>query len=451
MEGQTATMKSSARKILILAVFIAALGVAGFYFSRSQVKKGRNVILVVFDTTRADHLSLYGYERQTSPFLDEFGKSGIVFDRAVAVAPWTPPAVASMMTGLYPFSHGLMPPNGRQLAKKSSARLDEKLTTLAEIFQANGYKTGGVTPNPWVTDLFGFSQGFEKYYVRDRARADEMNRAAFKVMDEWATDERPFFFFMHYLDPHGSYDPPPPFRTQHQGSLRSRQYDADAQKNINLYDGEISFLDTYFKEFIGTLKQRGIYDDTLILVVGDHGEQFDERGHRGHGFNLFNEEVHVPLIIHDRDKSYRVDYTVSNVDVAPTLLDGAGIAVPANFQGVSLFNEEKLLARKGVVSEIKRETQAKAYVSFDGKKIIYDYPLEENVTDANKLGQCLGVFDPKKDVFEVAPKMDQASIAPMEAGYKEAWAKVYQNKNEAGNVEVGDDTLEKLKSMGYMK
>jgi arylsulfatase A-like enzyme len=435
----------SSFKIAFLILVLFSLSACDWFKS-----KPRNVILIIMDTTRADHLGLYGYERNTSPNLDQFAKEALVFDHAVATAPWTPPSIATIMSGLYPVTHGLMPPGNRVSAKKSSKRLDDSITTLAEVLKSKGYRTGGATPNPWTSKLFGFDQGFDQYDYHERANADEMTQAGIKILDSWKGSDQPFFLFLHYLDPHYKYEPPAPYDTRFTGWLVSRKYDEEAQNDLNLYDGEIANMDHQIGEFFKVLKERGLYDDSLIVIVSDHGEQLKERGHTGHGFQLFEEEVHTALMIHDRDKTGRVDYTVSNLDVFPTIMDVLGIKDGPKIQGISLFDEEKLLQRPGVLMEIDRIWNLRGFVSLEGKKLMLNFRDEDDLQHPEQI-KTMGVFNPRADPFELTPIVDQALQSNLRKQFDLTFKTALANKINATSVDINEDTLKQLRSLGYMK
>ena len=434
-------------RVLISALILALVaGSVGWLFLLRKTAP-KNVILIIMDTTRADHLSPYGYERDTSPNLDAFSKDSITFDYAIASAPWTPLSIGTIITGLYPVSHGFIPPDSRDTAEKSVTRLPDALTTMAEALGSHGYQALGITPNPWTTQIFGFGQGYDKYIFRNRAPADAITKIAEVLYDERDT-KRPLFLFVHYLDPHWPYEPPAPFDTKFTGDLKFRGYSREELIHLNQYDGEIAFMDQEIGKFIDFLKKRGAYDNSLIIIIGDHGEQFLEHGHLQHGNQLYNEEVHVPLMVHDGSSSpRRVDYTVSNVDVFPTVMEWAGVKdVPS--QGISLFNEQQLLSRPGVLSEIYRILSERAFTSLDRKKIIWD------VADDPKqsTGKLIGVFDPTTDPLEINPLHDQKLEQNLTNHFDALYRPLASAQHPEGKtVDVSPETLQQLKSLGYMK
>ncbi|RIL03872.1 MAG: hypothetical protein DCC75_12830, partial [Proteobacteria bacterium] len=410
---------------------------------------GKNVILVMLDTLRADHVGFFGYERDTTPALDRFASENLAFVNAITSAPWTPPAVGSMFTGLYASSHGMMPPNGRELARKSSSSLGDANLTLAEILKEQGYQTAAVSPNPWIKSEFGYAQGFDNFYYRDRARADEINRAAFKVLDSFSK-ESPFLLYLHYLDPHDPYNPPGEYSTKFKGSLNARTYTPEIMADINLYDGEIRFMDDMLGRLFEELRSRKLWDESIILIIADHGEQFKERGFQGHGFHLYNEEVHVPLFLKADGRRGKVSYLASPIDVLPTILDLLDVQPPQKLQGISLVDDSELKAREETLCEIDRKFNWKAINTNDGLRMIFDFgPPSE--ADSPLVPLTVGVFNSLKDYRMLEPLSDEGLAEQLRHKFASLYDSVAQHQVESKPVEIKSDTLEQLESLGYMK
>lgn len=421
----------------------------------------------MLDTLRADHLSGYGYERQTSPVLDRFANENLKANFALTAAPWTPASVATMFTGLYPSTHRMMPPNDRDLAKKGLTRLSDELTTLAERLKKHGYKTAGVSPNPWITKQFGYTQGFDRFYFIARQPADKIAESGREIIEMWDSEgsKEPFFLYLHFLDPHDPYTPPGEYATRFKGPLQSSPftYTPELQEKINLYDGEIAFLDTELGRFFEYLKARKLYDDAVIVIVSDHGEQFMEHGDERHGYKLFNEEVHIPLFIktaREGDSGKTIDQTVSTVDILPTLLDRVGIKPPKELPGVSLLNERALKERRGVISEIRKKYDLKSVTDLPGKRLIMDVPFDENNPDPARSLEAwvaprnIGVFDTRNDYACRVPIQNRGLEARLKGSFDEihtgALRSIVAPLNTKGE-EIKDETLEQLKSLGYLQ
>jgi arylsulfatase A-like enzyme len=428
--------------VRLLTLFLAVSSFAVFLSACDIFSKPRpNVMILLLDTLRFDHLSLNGYERDTTPVIDAFSRENLNFTAAVSAAPWTPPSVASILTGLYPASHGMMPPNSRDTARKTSVKLSDSLKTIAEVFQENGYSTGAVTPNPWMKKEFNFNQGFDQYKYFHRVRAEKINEEGIKLLETFTSGEKPFFLYLHYLDPHNPYDPPGRYKEMYKGPLESRQYPEKQVKQMGLYDGEIRYLDTELGKLFDYLKRKELYEDLIIVLVADHGEQFMERGNQGHGFQLFNEEIHVPLVIKNGQGPRSIKKTVSTVDIYPSVLELAGIKYSHPVQGKSLINQKYSENRSVVFSEIKRHYDQKAVVDLEGKKLIAD--LKEG---------SYRLFDSRNDKDELTPVEDENLIKKLEAEYNNILKSSadFRKNIEVSEVEIENDTVDELKSLGYL-
>jgi arylsulfatase A-like enzyme len=301
-----------------------------------------NIILIVIDTMRADHLSTYGYPRLTTPNLTKFADDSIRFDRAYATASWTVPSHASLFTGLYSIGHG---------ATQEGERLDDDLQTAAELLAAAGYRTAAFSNNPWVSALSNMTQGFEHVAAmwKDKPALSESgfphptNQAVFR----WLTEvDEPFFLFVNYMESHWPYEAPrryqdrfvarnlPETLRKRSGFPALRWYLASSRFSDELvalrtalYDAELSYVDAVVGELLAWLKTEGLADDSMIVVTSDHGENFGDKGHQGHAFSLYDTTVRVPLFIHfpggNGRGSVRKD-PVQLVDVFATLLAAAG-------------------------------------------------------------------------------------------------------------------------------
>ncbi|MET0388394.1 MAG: sulfatase [Polyangiales bacterium] len=312
----------------------------------------RSVVLLLVDTLRADHLHAYNPQtRVQTPELDAFATQSAVFEAAQSPENWTKPAVASVLTGLYPSSHG---------TKGSDAQLVDEALLVSEAFKSAGFATATFIANGYVSDKFGFNQGWDSYtnYIREKrsSNAEHVLRDAASWIE--AHKQERFFVYIQTIDPHVPYDPPEEFLSLYQsepysGPIRPRQtadqlerakqvptklrlVDTDRQYIEALYDGEISFHDRAFGAFVERLKRSGVYDKTLVIVTADHGEEFLDHKSWGHGHTVYQELLAVPFIARypPSIKPQRVRPTVSTVDIAPTALALAGVPVPDVMEGV---------------------------------------------------------------------------------------------------------------------
>jgi arylsulfatase A-like enzyme len=313
-----------------------------------------SIIWIVVDTLRADHLEWYGYGRSTSPGLRPLVDEGILFENAYAPQPETTPAIASMFTGLYPARHGV---HSLYLLLHGSNR------TAAELLSQAGYETAAfVSSFVMIRDFSNLSQGFDSYddFVAERElyRENYERRAADTVAlaHDWLLahdgEERPFFLFLHLIDPHGPYAPPGEFahrfrsREAVQVAGKIPRYQKipgvrDLNRYRDLYDGEIAYADQALGRLFDLLRQRDRFDNTLIVFTADHGESMGEHGlYFQHGDDVFQENVHVPLVIkppRDFDaRPRRVADAVSHVDLLPTVLAAAGLRVREGLDGRDL-------------------------------------------------------------------------------------------------------------------
>lgn len=318
-----------------LAAACLALLVAGALWLALRPARPPNILLVTIDTLRADRCSAYGYPRPTTPHLDRLAQEGVLFEAAYAPMATTGPSHASMFTGLPPRSHGLL---------KNGHLLRPELTTLAESLLARGYQTAAFVSSYVVNHGFGFNQGFSTYdddfadgrpsgrTVRWEGRQvpEEFDRLADQTRARavsWLADRGhlapgreapPFFLWVHLFDPHYPYDPPPEHRL-----FAPAQADAsELEATKAAYDGEVHFADAELGRLVDALRAAGRLDDTLLIVVGDHGEGLMDHGHMYHGIHLYEEAVRVPLVIRwpQRLRPHRVGEPIAIVDLAPSLL-----------------------------------------------------------------------------------------------------------------------------------
>ena len=445
------------RFVFSLLLIACLLGCSG---SPEKKNPHPSVVVLLLDTLRADHLGAYGYSRDTSPHLDNFAKENSLFLNAVSAAPWTPASVASILTGLYPVSHGMMPPNDRETAR-NAFRLNANLDTLPELFGGAGYQTGAITPNPWMSKEFGYDQGFQSYHYLLRERADKITDNAIELVDKMSSQSKPFFLYVHYLDPHDPYDPPGEFASLYRGAVPGKfAYPEKMSNFLGKYDGEIRFMDREIGRLFAHLRAKNAWENTIIVIVGDHGEQFMEHGNHTHGFMLHSEELHVPLMLKVPGQgSRRVETTVSTVDIFPTLLSLANVVAPAEVPGVSLFDEPALLARPAVLSEIRRKYSQKSVVTPQGKKLILQVPLKEDSSDFLrslerwKNPEVLGTYDRAVDPEELNPVQDAQAYAELRGLFEDALAKAIKARvvGGAAPAKVSDETLDQLKSLGYLQ
>jgi arylsulfatase A-like enzyme len=481
--------------------------------STSELRAGRpNIVLITMDTVRHDHLSTYGYDRDTSPRLTALAREGTRYTHAIAAGNMTLTTHGSMFTGRYPSSHGALPP---------ATPLPNGVPTLAERLGAAGYQTAAIVGNrAFLHPSLGLARGFDYYdcrlpdllaaprplrLPRDAMaagvrrlvagseprpfyrQAGEITREALRWLDASTdtTDQttpgvpgnvkgsRPFFLFLNYMDAHTPYAPPAPYDTRF-GPARPaidwrgfaamkrevmadarRMSDAERQPLIDAYDGSIAYLDAEIGRLFDGLRARGVFDDTLVVVTSDHGEAFDEHGVVEHGVSVYQHQVHVPLIVKwprsSRDAGSLNGDPVSSVDLLPTILDVAEQATPPGVQGRSLRLREpgaepaegagartwvRLVFAEGFGADGHVERGA---FESDGRKLIVD-----------RTGRAR-LFDISADRRE---QDDLLARRPADAArLQHALARQFDGgpARPATTDSPSADTLERLRSLGYVK
>jgi len=332
MQGEK--RRTRPRGLWLLALALAVAGIAAFLLIprlASEPYRPLNIVLITADTLRADHLPAYGYERVSTPNLDRFAASGVLFESANTVVPLTLPSHSSMFTGTFPMYHGVRDNGGYYL--------DEKQITLAETLKENGYETGGFVAAFVLDSRWGLNQGFDRYFDEFdfekyehialdtvQRRGDEVLREALGWMDGVKHDR--FFAWLHFYDVHTPWEPPEPYLSRY------------GKRRFGRYDGEIAYLDSLMGELFGWLEANGLDENTIVAFIGDHGESLGDHEENTHGFFIYDSTMHVPFILKIPYRQFqagrRVRAQVRTVDLMPTLLELVGIEPPDSVQGRSL-------------------------------------------------------------------------------------------------------------------
>lgn len=318
-------MATHRQKIGAAVVLLAAALVGGAGYWVWTLESPPNVLLITLDTTRADRIGAYGYERARTPVLDRFARDGVLFEHAVSPAPLTLPVHASLFTGLYPTEHGLRT-NG-------TGSLPKTMTTLGEILSAEGYDTAAFVASFVLDSKFGLARGFQKYDDDLSGAAPTQDtihrfRDGALVVDaalEWLSNDRsaPFFCWVHLYDPHAPYDP------------RVDEFGDDFLDSP--YDGEIAYTDRQVGRLLEFLKQ---HPETIVIIVGDHGESLGDHFELQHGYTLYSATQHVPLMfrgVPETSPGTRVGGMASLVDMLPTITEMLGLSSPENISGESFL------------------------------------------------------------------------------------------------------------------
>ncbi len=443
-------------------VFVSSLfAVTIFCSSCSRPEKNENldftknnVILIVVDALRAEHLGCYGYNRKTSPNIDDLAIEGVLFNRCFSQSSWTVPSMASLFTSKYPSTHGVT--HGVIKASKDSYEvleqeiLGEHHLTLSESLLAERWYTAGFTTNGHLLKKLGFSQGFAFYdeencIWRD---ADCVNERVFSWLEE--NYEKKFFLWVHYIDLHAIYhlpdrlyDPPKPYDMLYRWKGEKK----GKEQSIALYDGELAYVDNQIGLLLRKLEELGLRGKTIIVLTSDHGEAFQDHGQfEDHGSTLYNEEIHIPLILQfpiGQFKKLTIDDNVRMIDVMPTILDLLQITPPKDIQGVSLvplFFKEKF-HELSVLSETSRwNYDLKSYISNQYKFIM------------NFTNKQTELYDLKEDFYEKNNLLKKKGR--IASNYEKELLKYLEKipkRTAKINIEDDKNRINELKSLGYLE
>jgi arylsulfatase A-like enzyme len=422
--------------------------------------KSPNIILITLDTTRADRMDFLGSKRGLTPNLDVLANDSAVFTRAYAQAPLTPTSHATILTGTYPQFHQVVP---------SPDPLSKDLPYLPDILKARGYSTGAfigsLALNLTLTP--GFDRGFDvydadyswkgytpatRYQTIERRGGEVVERALAWVNKQQSNKQQsgkqqhaPFFLWVHLFDPHDPYDPPEPYKTRYAKEP---------------YDGEIAYVDSVMGDFFKQLKASGLYDGALIALTADHGESLGAHGEDTHGIFLYDETIHVPLVIklpgqrgiQPSDVRPRIESRVELADILPTVLEDIGVDVPKQVQGLSLLK----LMDPGPAGESAAEAwhDRGAYSQADYGRIAYGWSSLQSL----RSGKYLYIQAPRRELYDdgVDPKAEHnlAPGSPAVADTLSTRLKIFQQETSNPHpttLAVLDDTRTKeLASLGYM-
>jgi len=472
----------------LLALVGLGLGVnvaMGDRVSRTGTTSGRatqggnanNILFIVIDTLRADHLPAYGYDAGSTPNVDRFAQDAVRFDQAFTNSSWTRPSFASILTGRLPSSHGVM--------AKSDA-LPDSLTTLPEALKPHGYSTAGYATNFNVAPYFNFQQGFDDYYylepefvlgaddasaklllmqfVRQRierfraAKGDVLPGTAYQDAEAvnrgllgWIDDEAvaPWFLFVGYMDPHDPYFTHPYDGSGYARAAHQKPDPSEASALSALYDGEISYWDAEFGKLLDALRQRGLYDDLTIVVTSDHGEEFDEHGGFWHGTTLYDEQVRVPLFIklpQNRRGGTVVRHWVQSIDLMPTVLGLVDAPVPEGVQGGDAFTGTDIIyaeeSHEGNVLESVRELRGT-----DEYKLISANPGNPRGLEPIELYRV--DLDPG-ETNNLADAQTDDVVATTKTLVKQR-ALANEDAVSADSVELDEDVAAHLEAIGYIE
>lgn len=412
--GLNSTMRFSGILILLLALSQVGCGRTSLQFNDVPV------IIITIDTLRSDHLRAYGYADNQTPCLDQLAQESLVFDRAYAHAPLTFPSHASLMTGTWPPYHG-----GRD---NFGYRLEEKHTTLAEHFKAQGYRTGAVVSSMVLRSTTGIEQGFDDYDDRIKrgsrrgivSYAERLGADSISLAKNWLDQQEDgkFFFWLHLYDPHAPYSAP----------------GKPAANDIASYDGEIEYVDGLLNELFARLKELGFYDRAILVLTSDHGEGLGEHGEQQHGLLVYRETLQVPLMIRlpgAQEAATRRAEAVGLSDVATTVSELSGLEPLGD--GVNLVSG-KIPADRMIFAE-----------SINAQNNFGWFPQRSVISGSHHYIQGADelLFDLATDFHELSPLSD-----PIPSDFRDLVAELETIQHD--QVEVSEEDTALLQSLGYV-
>lgn len=461
-------MSAQARRRLVplTAVLLA-------FLAPGQVQ-ATHVVLITIDTLRPDHLGCYGYARPTSPWIDGIARAGLRFEAAYSTSSWTPPAMASVMTSLYPRDHAVTHGLVQTQMIIEQEVLSDTLSTLAEILRGAGYRTFGVSTSAHLTRELGFAQGFDRFEYLHFEDA----RSARQVVARWRLEilrSPRAFVWIHLFDPHDPYIPHSPWAMRFEPRLLAMRdlrlrgtlgeiRDMWRREGLPLdpalpqvdvmraaYDSEIRYSDDELARLVADLD---LGPDRLLILTSDHGEAFFEHGHLGHGQNLHEELVRIPMIVStpaSLGMSGTIRSPVSLLDVMPTILEAASVPVPERAEGRSLLQTAREERANGPAFE--RPLFAEVWDQDPGRSARVWKMLRRG---QDKLlvrigGQEAALFDLAADPGERddLSARDPQKLATMRAELA-AWIRQGRPVARPRSVRVSEETRELLRSLGYL-
>jgi len=448
---------------------------------RRPAENKTNVILISIDTLRADHLGCYGYERPTSPEINRLAKDSVLFEKSISTTSWTLPAHVSLLTSLNTSKHKAI----NYLSKMAPEQI-----TLADILSNNDLFCAAITGGNYLSFKYGFDKGFEMFHeIRHggelAVKFDEAEYIARKSL-EWLKHyhDRSFFLFIHTYQPHSPYETTSDIgktflskdakwqglrieeMLKESGRTNTRFNEEERQNIIDLYDGEILYTDEFLiRPLIQRLKKLKLYDNTMIIITSDHGEEFKEHGNWLHGMSLYNEVVHIPLIIkfpHSQNKGLRIPYICSITDIMPTVIEIIGLD-PTLFKldGKTLLplleGSEKRDRTFYCDLTLKKliDFSPSMYATNDGgMKLILNKkytPQYIEKTTKDFFGEKIELYDLQNDFME---KNNLAGNIDFEGLCKKLLDQIVlfaASEGKASTFEMDEELRENLRSLGYIK
>lgn len=436
-------MKDRNTIIRLISAFLILAILFVFTSCKKNELKNYNVVLVVIDTVRSDHLPFYGYKKNTAPFLSQLAEKSVVFENAFSVSSWTSPSTASIFTSMYPFQHNLlMGLLAIRMAKQINPnlkinRIPEEITTITEVLKNAGYRTYGVSDNLNIGDKQGFTQGFDKFVTYMYKSAAVVNETLKKWQKE-ITGKGKYFLYIHYMDPHAPYHRREPWYEPKE----------DRQKDlISAHNSEINFADEHVKEVFNLFNWK---ENTLFIITSDHGEGLWDHGKMGHGNSLYREELQVPLLVYfpGGTVSGRIAPLASNIDILPTVRDIIGLPADKHNEGKSLVP---------LIEGKEADFEERHLFPYLWKKVRKEIEFRSTIYQK---WQFIVLMPKKKELFNlIGDKLEQHNhffkgykIAnQLEVKFNEFMKNCKKYKKKTTDFKLDKEKLKKLKSLGYVE
>ncbi len=435
-----------------------------------------NVVLISLDSLRADHVGCYGYDRATTPALDRLAAEGVRFSEAISTSSWTLPTHLTMFTSRYQLSHGVV---------HDRIALSPAVPILGEIMKANGYATAGFVSAPYVAPHYGYARGMDEYVDlsadyghRREARSEIVSPKLNDLALPWIEKHKDesFFLFVHNFDIHYDYVPPPPyddmFDPTYDGAMDGTNFIERADVNrkmeprdlehvLALYDGEIRFADDHVARIVAKIDELGLRNETLVIVLSDHGDEFFEHGNKGHHRTVYEEVLRVPFIMRLPGKipaGLVVEEPASLVDLMPTILDLVDIDGPTGMEGRSLapavggarLDRPAIYAeffdKRGFNLQVARRTRSSKLIQHFNR---ITHPKRGAIEHYDLASDPLE----ERDVSGRDLEGERRELGEMTAWLNDRWsihAELERLAEGGERLEISDDTLERLKSLGYV-
>lgn len=416
--------------VLLFYFFLVLSSMSTFSWAVNVAdEKPQNVLLITIDTLRADKVSSYNDLHDLTPNIDSLAESGVLFSRAFSNTSTTLPSHTNIFLGTSPLYHGVH--------DNLNFVVRDDYLTLAEHLKANGYETSAYVGAYPLDARFGLDQGFDIYnadFPHDyRSELSSLERLAEEVVDQACegikTAKSPWFVWIHCYDPHLPYDPPEPFKTRFAA---------------NLYDGEVAYVDFVMGKLLKCLKDEQIFDETMIVFTGDHGESLGQHGELSHGFFAYNSSIWVPFIMKVPGiNPNKIEQNVSHLDIFPTICDAIGVSKPSFLQGDSLLP----------VMEGKKLSDRTIY--FESMNPFYSHgwaPLMGFIQNNSKFieSPIPELYDLEEDFDELKNLAGQKKLD----SYRKQLEEIILDFSSAGSARAKEnpdaETVEKLKSLGYL-